>query len=223
MRQHIAIAVMSAASFVCSGSIPVFAQSGLNIPDNGSVYVDAKSFQVAQGKAKADSATQLRALGGRELGPGAIIFRSGEKLYIIDGAALTARAAYDPSIRGQAYDPSIRGQAYDPSIRGQAYDPSIRGQAYDPSIRGQAYDPSIRGQAYDPSIRGQAYDPSIRGQAYDPSIRGQAYDPSIRGQAYDPSIRGQAYDPSAVYINDPDYVQYRLKKAFEDNWTSTAK
>ena len=30
-------------------------------------------------------------------------------------------------------------------------------------------------------------------------------------------------DRFAVYVNDPDYVQYRLKKNFDDNWTASGK
>jgi len=143
------------------------AQQGLNIGDKDSVYIDATTFKVIPGKAKGDVASQIKTWGARDLGPGAIIFRSGDKLYIADAEGLSARA-YDPTIRGQAYDPTIRGQAYDPSIRGYAYDPTIRGQAYDPSIRGYAYEPS---------------------------------------------------GPRNVYVSDPDYVAYRLKKLFEENWT----
>ena len=33
---------------------------------------------------------------------------------------------------------------------------------------------------------------------------------------------GSDADPQRVYVNDPDYVQYKLKKAFEENWTASA-
>ena len=151
MKQYAArSARYCAIGLACGASTFAFAatpQSGLNIGAGDSVYIDGKSFQIVPAKANTTGAPQIAALGARDLGPGAIIMRSGNKLYIVD-AESTPVHAYDPSIRNQAYDPSIRNQAYDPSIRNQAYDPSIRNQAYDPSIRNQAYDPSIRNWAY---------------------------------------------------------------------------
>jgi hypothetical protein len=54
------------------------------IAENDSVFVDAKTFKITPGKRKGDAAIQIKALGARELGAGAIIFRSGDKLYIVD-------------------------------------------------------------------------------------------------------------------------------------------
>jgi hypothetical protein len=54
------------------------------IGDNESILIDGKTFKLTVGKAKSDSSTPIRVLGARELGPGALIFRSGEKLYIVD-------------------------------------------------------------------------------------------------------------------------------------------
>ena len=54
------------------------------IADNDSIFVDGKSFVVTHGKAKSASAAQIKALGARELGPGALIFRSGNRLYMVD-------------------------------------------------------------------------------------------------------------------------------------------
>jgi hypothetical protein len=54
------------------------------IADNDSIFVDGRTFQVTPGKAKSSASAQIKDLGARELGQGAIIFRSGEKLYIVD-------------------------------------------------------------------------------------------------------------------------------------------
>ena len=54
------------------------------IADNDSIFVDGKTFTVTPGKAKNASAAQIKTLGARELGPGALIFRSGDRLYIVD-------------------------------------------------------------------------------------------------------------------------------------------
>jgi hypothetical protein len=54
------------------------------LENNDSVLFDGVALTLTLGKAKSDVAGQIRALGARDLGPGAIIFRSGEKLYIVD-------------------------------------------------------------------------------------------------------------------------------------------
>jgi len=54
------------------------------IPDNDGIYIDGTTFTVIPGKAKGPAAGMIKTLGARELGPGAIVFRSGKKLYIVD-------------------------------------------------------------------------------------------------------------------------------------------
>jgi hypothetical protein len=58
------------------------------IGDNDSIYIDGKTFSVTPGRAKGDTSMQIEALGARDLGPGAIVFRSGEKLYIVAAPVL---------------------------------------------------------------------------------------------------------------------------------------
>src|SRR5260370_24693098 len=62
------------------------------IADNDSIYIDGKTFAITQGRAKGDTSAQIEALGARDLGPGAIIFRSGEKLYIVAAPVLVPGA-----------------------------------------------------------------------------------------------------------------------------------
>jgi len=54
------------------------------IADNDSIYIDGTTFKVTPGKAKGSASGVIKTLGARELGPGAIVFRSGNKLYIVD-------------------------------------------------------------------------------------------------------------------------------------------
>jgi len=61
------------------------------IADNDSVYIDGTTFTITPGKGKGDVSGQVKALDARELGPGAIIFRSGQKLFIIDAPLLLRR------------------------------------------------------------------------------------------------------------------------------------
>jgi|SRR5579871_2218996 len=52
------------------------------IVDNNGIFIDGKTFQIVPGKGNGDVANRLSTMGAREIGPGAIIFRSGDKLYI---------------------------------------------------------------------------------------------------------------------------------------------
>jgi hypothetical protein len=55
------------------------------LASNEGIYVNATDFKVAKGTAKGDPSAQLTKSGAREVADGAIIFRSGDKLYIVDG------------------------------------------------------------------------------------------------------------------------------------------
>jgi len=55
------------------------------LASNEGIFVDVKEFKIAKGAAKGDATAQIAKLGAREVADGAIIFRSGDKLYIVDG------------------------------------------------------------------------------------------------------------------------------------------
>ena len=56
------------------------------LENNHGIFVDKKSFDVVKGSsAKSDPLAALEKMGAREVSAGAIIFRSGDKLYIVDG------------------------------------------------------------------------------------------------------------------------------------------
>src|SRR5262245_7835862 len=137
--------IMSAAVSVATFATAHAQQTGLTIPDNDSVYIDAKSFQVIPGKGKGDAGLQIRDLAARELGPGAIIIRSGNKLYIAEGQTLrgvVTAFANDPRL----YNPSLTGGGYDP----RQYNPSLTGGGSVGYNAQFAYDP----RQYNPSLTG---------------------------------------------------------------------
>ena len=68
------------------------------IANNDSIFIDGKNFTVTPGRAKADASMQIGSLGARDLGPGAIVFRSGEKLYIVSSPLILS------NVRNQAGD-----------------------------------------------------------------------------------------------------------------------
>lgn len=53
--------------------------------NNEGVYVDKATFKLTMGAAKGDPIAQIAKMGGKEVAEGAIIFRSGTKLYVVDG------------------------------------------------------------------------------------------------------------------------------------------
>src|SRR5215510_1488038 len=52
---------------------------------NEGIYVDTKGFKISKGAAKGDASKHVETMGAREVTEGAIIFRAGDKLYIVDG------------------------------------------------------------------------------------------------------------------------------------------
>jgi|SRR6266404_2710405 len=188
MSKYATSVIMSAAVSV-STFATAHAQQTILIPDNDSVYVDAKSFQVVPGKGKGDAGAQIKDLAARELGPGAIIIRSGNKLYIAEGQTLRG------VVTGYAYDP----RQYNPSLTGGGSIGYNQQFAYDP----RQYNPNLTGGG------SPGYNSMLMQFAYDP----RQYNPNLTGggsPGYNSMLMQFAYDP--------DYVQYKLKKAFEENW-----
>jgi len=238
MSKHTTSVIMSAAVSVATFATAHAQQTALTIPDNDSVYIDAKSFQLIPGKGKGDAGPQIKDLAARELGPGAIIIRSGNKLYIAEGQTLrgvVTAYAYDP----RQYNPALTGGPYNPALTGGgsvgynqqfAYDP----RQYNPALTGGPYNPALTGggsigynQQFINDPRQPQYDPRLTGggsAGYNAMLMQFLNDP--RQPQYNPSLTGggsAGYNAMLMqFAYDPDYVQYKLKKAFEDNWISAA-
>ena len=57
-----------------------------SLADNQGIYVDKATFKLTMGAAQAsDPVALITKMGGKEVANGAVIFRSGDKLYIVDG------------------------------------------------------------------------------------------------------------------------------------------
>src|SRR5215472_1252776 len=238
MSKYTTSVIMSAAVSAVTFATAHAQQTSLTIPDNDSVYIDAKSFQVIPGKGKGDAGVQIKDLAARELGPGAIIIRSGNKLYIAEGQTLrgvVTAYAYDP----RQYTPALTGGQYNPALTGGgsigynqqfAYDP----RQYNPALTGGQYNPALTGggsigynQQFINDPRQPQYDPRLTGggsAGYNAMLMQFLNDP--RQPQYDPRLTGggsAGYNATLMqFAYDPDYVQYKLKKAFEDNWISAA-
>jgi len=55
-----------------------------DLATNEGIFVDKGTFKVMRGMAKTDPTAQIMKLGARPVDQGAIIFRSGDQLYIVD-------------------------------------------------------------------------------------------------------------------------------------------
>jgi hypothetical protein len=63
------------------------------IADSDSFLIDGKAFTITRGKANSDVRGLIRESGARPLEPSVVIFRSGEKLYIVDSPPALGRNA----------------------------------------------------------------------------------------------------------------------------------
>jgi hypothetical protein len=75
-------AVAAASQFVRA---QVQSEMILALNDNDGIFVDKMTFKAFRGKGQKSDPVTLTKLGAKEVSAGAIIYRSGDKLYVIDG------------------------------------------------------------------------------------------------------------------------------------------
>src|SRR5262249_5726026 len=101
----VAALAMLAAAVATDGAQ---AQNVSSLADRDGIFIDGRNVEILRGKSRGDVRRLVDALGAREIGPGAIIFRAGDRIYIVDAlAGLPAGAVVGPQ-RGQvliAYEP----------------------------------------------------------------------------------------------------------------------
>jgi hypothetical protein len=178
-------------------------QNAMSIANNDSVFIDGRNHSLTRGTSKADISAEIKRLGAREMGPATLIIRSGGKLYILDNQMAGSMAsAADPRVT-TGYDPARGISAYvtDPRVT-TGYDPARGVSAY-------ATDPRVT-TGYDPARGVSAY-------ATDPRVT-TGYDPARGVSAY--AVPPDPGQNPRILINDPDYVYFKLRKAFDDNWVT---
>jgi Putative metallopeptidase len=83
------LGIAAALAAVLAAASGAAAQNSLgSLADNESIVVDGKTFQVRDDATKGDLAPAVKSLAAREFGGGAIVFRSGDKLYVAHGNEL---------------------------------------------------------------------------------------------------------------------------------------
>ena len=240
MSKSLSWSVFATTAGLVTGASPVQAQEGFKIENNDSIYIDAQAFKVMPGKAKGDAATQIKSLGARELGQGTIVFRSGEKLYIVEpGTAIVqnARAMPDstdtrrfvprdpPYMRFQSSGTGDGSMSY---MRDPAYAQRRAPGWEDPSyMRFQSPGPAGDGSmAYmrDPAY-GLCRDVLINNPNWEPPsyMRDPAYAQRRAPGWEDPSYMrfqspGPAGDGSMAYMRDPAYGPRRDVYINNPNW-----
>src|SRR6516225_3647353 len=88
----VALAAAGAGKFALAQQPPQGDVIG-ELANNEGIFVDGKTFKIARGKAKGDPAAQIAKLGAKEVGPGAIVFRYNDKLYMVEGTPAPAPQA----------------------------------------------------------------------------------------------------------------------------------
>jgi len=63
------------------------AQSTVSLAEGDALFIDGRKFEIVPGQRWSDVADLIKPSGAREIGPGAIIFRAGDRLYIADAPA----------------------------------------------------------------------------------------------------------------------------------------
>ena len=86
----IGLAIGATGTAIAQLGMPMYMKSGsegdvATLANNEGVYVDKGTFKLRVGTAKSDPMPQITKMGGREVVNGAIIVRTGERLYIVDG------------------------------------------------------------------------------------------------------------------------------------------
>jgi len=92
--------IAAAALVALAAAVPtagIQAQSIVGLAEGDGIFVDGRNFEILHRNSRSGARDLVNALGAREIGPGAIVFRSGDKLYIVDApAGLPAVAAVAP-------------------------------------------------------------------------------------------------------------------------------
>ena len=104
----------AAVAFVgLAAGIPTLAQAqdaGRTLADNEALFIDGQALTVTPGRSQDDVRAHIGNQNVHALGVGAIVFRSGDRLYVIDAMPMgAAMAMYEPNERQRSY-----GGLYDP-------------------------------------------------------------------------------------------------------------
>ena len=82
--------VVAAALVMLAAAVPgagAQAQDAVAIAEGDGIFIDGRTFEIVRRAGRGEAGDLVKALGARELGPGAIFFRAGDRLYVADAPA----------------------------------------------------------------------------------------------------------------------------------------
>ena len=216
-----------AVALASSVSIAAMAQAqGVigSIAKNDSIFIDGKTFNVITGRSKGDAATDVRKLAARELGAGAIIFRSDDKLFIADASTRIPFFLADADTERQRplglRDDDVERQR-PLGLRDADVDRQRPLGLRDTDIERQRA-VGLRDADIERQRALGLRDADVERQRAlglrDADVERQRA-LGLRDGTYAAASDADG-GRQRIYINDPEYAYYRLKKAFEEGWTT---
>jgi hypothetical protein len=252
MRKSLLAAAAAAVAGVAAFA-GAHAKDTLVIADKDGFFINGNSFTIVSGKTRSDAPDLIERLNARRLGPGAIIFRSGDALYIAGGLSVpeTATLRYGSDRYGRdsgvsAAQAERDWQEWQDSLRGgtlrrgsDRYGSDRYGSDRYGSDRYGRDSGASEAQAerdwqeWQDSLRGGASRRAYGSDRYGSDRYGrdsgaseaqaerdwQEWQDSLRGGASRRAYGSDRDGSDRIYISDPDYVEFRLKKLFEENWS----
>ena len=197
------------------------AQSAFGLANNDSIYVDATSFKVVPGKAKGEPSALVEKLGAQELGAGAIIFRSGNRLYIADAPPVRGASFGSDRYGGSRNDYGSDRYGGSRNDYGSDRYGGSRNDYGSDRYGGSRNDYGSDRYGGSRNDYGSDRYSGSRNDYGSDRYGGSRNDyGSDRYGGSRNDYGSDRYGGDRVIINDPDYAQYKLKKIFEDNWTA---
>jgi hypothetical protein len=176
-------------------------RASLNIADHDGIYVDGRSFKVIPGTASGDSSALMRKSGVRELGPAAIVFRKGDKLYL---------ATVPPSQQSFGSDRRDYG-----SDRDESPSTAQSEREWREWQQGLRQNNNRRDYGSDRDESPSTAQSEREWREWQQSLR-----QNNNRRDYGSDRYAGGLDQQRLYVNDPDYAEYRLRKFFDENWTA---
>jgi hypothetical protein len=198
---NLAMAQMQKSDARAVAQAPIPAQNVVGeIADGEALFVDSASFKIAKGKAKGkdDPAVRIQKLRAGPLPQGAIIFRSGDQLYL---AGAAPPAAYQTGVPPWAYQTGVPPWAYQTGVPPWAYQTGVPGWAYMQPGSPAAYQTGVPPWAYQTGVPGWAYMQSGSPAAYQTGVPGWAYMQAPTATDKDKTVSPAAYMRNAFDEN----------------------
>jgi hypothetical protein len=238
-------------------------RASLNIADHDGIYVDGRSFKVIPGTASGDGSALMRKSGVRELGPAAIVFRKGDKLYLATVPPSQQSFGSDRRDYGSDRDESPstaqserewrewqQGLRQNNNRRDYGSDRDENPSTAQSEREWREWQQSLRqnnnryGSDRDENPSTAQSEREWRESQLSLRQNNNRYgsdrdeNPSTaqserEWREWQQSLRQNnnrrdygsdryagALDQQRLYVNDPDYAEYRLRKLFDENWTA---